>query len=68
MDYQRIQNAFEQFDAGHADDALRELESMAGTATDPEDKVSLWLAEVSCYLRLGEVHTAEKRFSRLGNE
>jgi tetratricopeptide (TPR) repeat protein len=58
MDIQRIQHMMELRDTGHPNEALLELEQLKATASDPDEKASVFLSEAGCYQQLGRLEEA----------
>ena len=55
MDTSRLEKAFKLYETGHPDDAVEELQLMAQSTSDVNERASLLLSEHTCYLSLGRL-------------
>jgi len=69
MEWKRLEKAINLRDSGRVEDALEELRAMTKCASDKDEKASLLLSQITCFILLGKPDEAEailKRVSELG--
>jgi len=65
MDWTRVQALMTLRDSGHTIEALKELEMMAESNSDKNEKASLLLTQITCHLLLGKLDDAERTLRRV---